>query len=110
VALALASPTATVKGFAAVLARFKSYLTPLVIMAPIPLTVIGVMPGHALLGAFFIVDDSIFNGLAVALIFGILVSTQLTLVVILVKTSDGWRVEENIHPAPRSSTPHRQRK
>ena len=29
---------------------------------------------------------------------------------ILVKTSDGWRVEENIHPAPRSSTPHRQRK
>ena len=30
-----------------VVAQFKSYLTPLVIMAPIPLTVIGVMPGHA---------------------------------------------------------------
>ncbi|MQI72161.1 efflux RND transporter permease subunit, partial [Escherichia coli] len=28
-------------------------LVPLVIMAPIPLTVIGVMPGHALLGAQF---------------------------------------------------------
>jgi multidrug efflux pump subunit AcrB len=129
-----------------VVAQFRSYLTPLVIMAPIPLTLIGVMPGHALLGAqftatsmigmialagiivrnsillvdfielqvaqgmpfkeavvqsaavraqpialtglaamigaFFILDDPIFNGLAVSLIFGILVSTLLTLVVI----------------------------
>ena len=129
-----------------VVAHFGSYLTPLVIMAPIPLTVIGVMPGHALLGAqftatsmigmialagiivrnsillvdfinlqlkqgvefkkavvnaaitraqpialtglaammgaFFILDDPIFNGLAISLIFGILVSTALTLVVI----------------------------
>ena len=129
-----------------VVAQFKNYLTPLIIMAPIPLTMIGVMPGHALLGAqftatsmigmialagiivrnsillvdfielqvaqgmafkqavmssaavraqpivltglaatigaFFILDDPIFNGLAIALIFGILVSTLLTLVVI----------------------------
>jgi multidrug efflux pump subunit AcrB len=129
-----------------VVAQFRSYLVPLIIMAPIPLTVIGVMPGHALLGAqftatsmigmialagiivrnsillvdfvnqevargiefaeaviragavrarpivltalaamlgaFFILDDPIFNGLAIALIFGILVSTLLTLVVI----------------------------
>ncbi len=129
-----------------VVAQFRSYLTPLVIMAPIPLTVIGVMPGHALLGAnftatsmigmialagiivrnsillvdfanlrvaeglpfreailqsaaarakpialtalaamlgaTFILDDPIFNGLAISLIFGILVSTALTLVVI----------------------------
>ncbi len=129
-----------------VVAQFKSYLTPLIIMAPIPLTVIGVMPGHALLGApftatsmigmialagiivrnsillvdfielqvddgvafahavvnaaavraqpilltalaamiggFFILDDPIFNGLAVSLIFGIGVSTLLTLIVI----------------------------
>ena len=36
----------------------------------------------AMLGAFFILDDPIFNGLAIALIFGILVSTVLTLVVI----------------------------
>jgi len=36
----------------------------------------------AMLGAFFILDDPIFNGLAVSLIFGILVSTVLTLVVI----------------------------
>ena len=129
-----------------VVAQFKSYITPLIIMAPIPLTLIGVMPGHALLnaqytatsmigmialagiivrnsillvdfieletargvpfgqavvqsaavraqpialtglaammGAFFILDDPIFNGLAVSLIFGIAVSTLLTLVVI----------------------------
>jgi multidrug efflux pump subunit AcrB len=129
-----------------IVAQFKNYLVPLIIMAPIPLTVIGVMPGHALLGAqftatsmigmialagiivrnsillvdfinqsiaegkelgvavidavavrakpialtgmaammgaFFILDDPIFNGLAIALIFGILVSTVLTLVVI----------------------------
>jgi multidrug efflux pump subunit AcrB len=36
----------------------------------------------AMAGAFFILDDPIFNGLAIALIFGILVSTVLTLVVI----------------------------
>ena len=129
-----------------VVAQFGSYLTPLIIMAPIPLTITGVMPGHALLGAqytatsmigmialagiivrnsillvdfinlqvragmaldtaivqaaitraqpivltglaamlgaFFILDDPIFNGLAISLIFGISVSTVLTLVVI----------------------------
>ncbi len=127
-------------------AQFKSYLTPLVIMAPIPLTVIGVLPGHALLdakftatsmigmlalagiigrssillvdfineelgrgttfqragvrsgaarakpvvmtaiaamlGAFLILDDPIFDSLAISLIFGILISTLLTLIVI----------------------------
>ena len=36
----------------------------------------------AIMGALFILDDPIFNGLAIALIFGILVSTLLTLVVI----------------------------
>jgi multidrug efflux pump subunit AcrB len=36
----------------------------------------------AMLGALFILDDPIFNGLAISLVFGILVSTLLTLVVI----------------------------
>jgi multidrug efflux pump subunit AcrB len=44
---------------------------------PIALTAVA-----AMLGAVFILDDPIFNGLAVALIFGILVSTVLTLLVI----------------------------
>lgn len=134
-----------------VVAQFRSYLVPLVIMAPIPLTVIGILPGHALMhaltgsapftatsmigmialagiivrnsillvdfinqevrggmpfeqavirsaavrakpivltglaamaGAFFILDDPIFSGLAIALIFGLFVSTVLTLIVI----------------------------
>jgi len=129
-----------------VVAQFRSYKVPLVIMAPIPLTIIGIMPGHALLGAqftatsmigmialagiivrnsillvdfinqqvregmdfqlavinsaavrakpivltgiaamiggFFIIDDPIFGGLAISLIFGLLVSTILTLIVI----------------------------
>jgi len=36
-----------------VVAWFKDFTTPLVIMAPIPLTLIGILPGHALMGAFF---------------------------------------------------------
>lgn len=36
----------------------------------------------AMLGAFFILDDPIFNGLAISLLFGISISTLLTLVVI----------------------------
>ena len=36
----------------------------------------------AMLGALFILDDPIFNGLAISLIFGVLVSTLLTLVVV----------------------------
>jgi multidrug efflux pump subunit AcrB len=149
-----------------VVAQFRSYLVPLVIMAPIPLTVIGVMPGHALLGAqftatsmigmialagiivrnsillvdfinlqvaqgmdlqaavvdsaatrakpivltglaamigaFFILDDPIFNGLAISLIFGILVSTVLTLVVIpVLYYAVTWRKAEPADdPAP----------
>ncbi|WP_310494899.1 efflux RND transporter permease subunit, partial [Dechloromonas sp.] len=140
-----------------VVAHFGSYLVPLIIMAPIPLTIIGVMPGHALfgsqftatsmigmialagiivrnsillvdfiklqvatgmpfreaviqsaavrakpialtalaamLGAMFILDDPIFNGLAISLIFGIMVSTLLTLVVIPVLYFSAFRKE-----------------
>ena len=147
-----------------VVAQFKSYRTPLIIMAPIPLTIIGVMPGHALLGAqftatsmigmialagiivrnsillvdfielqlargmdfkkavvqsaavraqpialtgiaamvgaFFILDDPIFNGLAVSLIFGIAVSTMLTLIVIPVLYFAAYRRQ---HDAPASA-------
>jgi multidrug efflux pump subunit AcrB len=125
---------------------FRSFVTPLIIMAPIPLTLIGILPAHGLFGVFFtatsmigfialagiivrnsilLVDfinleleagesledavvkagavrfrpialtaaalvvggavillDPIFQGLAVALIAGVVVSTMLTLVVI----------------------------
>src|SRR5262249_42259626 len=36
-----------------VVAWFQSFKTPLVIMAPIPLTLVGILPAHALLGAYF---------------------------------------------------------
>ncbi|RNC70696.1 MAG: efflux RND transporter permease subunit [Desulfuromonadales bacterium] len=36
-----------------VVAWFRDFSTPLVIMAPIPLTLIGILPGHAAFGAFF---------------------------------------------------------
>jgi multidrug efflux pump subunit AcrB len=36
-----------------VVAWFHSFRTPLVIMAPIPLTLIGILPAHGLMGAFF---------------------------------------------------------
>jgi multidrug efflux pump subunit AcrB len=32
---------------------FKSFLTPLVIMLPIPLSLVGILPAHAIVGAFF---------------------------------------------------------
>jgi multidrug efflux pump subunit AcrB len=43
---------------------------------------IGLTALAAMLGALFILDDPIFNGLAISLVFGIFVSTLLTLVVI----------------------------
>ncbi|MCB9993168.1 MAG: efflux RND transporter permease subunit [Hyphomicrobiaceae bacterium] len=129
-----------------VVAEFRGFLLPLVVMAPIPLTLIGIVPGHWLLGADFtatsmigfialagiivrnsillvefararvhegldvpsailmagrvrlrpilitalaliigsmvLLSDPIFQGMAVSLLFGSLVSTFLTLVVI----------------------------
>lgn len=36
-----------------VLGWFKSFRTPLIIMAPIPISLIGILPGHALTGVYF---------------------------------------------------------
>ncbi len=36
-----------------IVAWFKSYTVPLVLLAPIPLSLIGILPAHALTGAFF---------------------------------------------------------
>ncbi|MEN9384620.1 MAG: Efflux pump rane transporter BepE, partial [Pseudomonadota bacterium] len=59
-----------------VVAQFKSYVTPLIIMAPIPLTIIGVMPGHALLGSQF-TATSMIGMIALA---GIIVRNSILLV------------------------------
>ncbi|HEY0865934.1 MAG TPA: efflux RND transporter permease subunit, partial [Fimbriimonas sp.] len=36
-----------------VVAWFQDFKTPIVIMAPIPLTLVGILPAHAMMGAFF---------------------------------------------------------
>jgi len=51
--LGLAFAVVLVLIYVLVVGWFRSFKVPLVIMAPIPLTLIGVLPGHALSGAFF---------------------------------------------------------
>jgi multidrug efflux pump subunit AcrB len=53
----------------------------------------------AMIGGFFIIDDPIFQGLAVSLIFGILVSTALTLLVIPLLYF-GWLSRGSARSAP----------
>src|SRR3546814_16290067 len=62
-----------------VVAYFRNYLVPLVIMAPIPLTVIGVMPGHALMGMPFNATSMI----GMIALSGIIVRNSLLLVVFI---------------------------
>ena len=55
---------------------FQSFTIPLVIMAPIPLTLIGILPGHAITGAFF-TATSMIGMIALA---GIIVRNSILLV------------------------------
>jgi multidrug efflux pump subunit AcrB len=55
---------------------FQSFTIPLVIMAPIPLTLIGILPGHAVSGAFF-TATSMIGMIALA---GIIVRNSILLV------------------------------
>ena len=51
--LGLAFAAVLVLIYVLVVGWFKSFVTPLVIMAPIPLTLVGILPAHAMMGAFF---------------------------------------------------------
>jgi multidrug efflux pump subunit AcrB len=59
-----------------IVAWFKDFTIPLVIMAPIPLTLIGILPGHALFGAF-LTATSIIGSIALA---GIIVRNSIILI------------------------------
>ncbi len=59
-----------------VVAWFRNFLTPLVIMAPIPLTLVGILPGHWIFGAFF-TATSMIGFIALA---GIIVRNSILLV------------------------------
>ena len=144
--------------------EFGNFTLPAIIMAPIPLTLIGIVPGHWLMGAEFtatsmigfialagiivrnsillvdfakhqilaghplhesvilasetrlrpimitalalvagscvILSDPIFQGMAVSLLFGVMVSTLLTLVVIPLGCTSAANSFEYPHPAP----------
>jgi multidrug efflux pump subunit AcrB len=51
--LGLAFAAVLVLIYVLVVGWFRSFIVPLVIMAPIPLTLIGILPAHAMLGVFF---------------------------------------------------------
>ena len=51
--LGLAFAAVLVLIYVLVVGWFKSFAVPLVIMAPIPLTLVGILPAHALFGVFF---------------------------------------------------------
>jgi len=51
--LGLAFAAVLVLIYVLVVGWFRSFVVPLIIMAPIPLTLVGILPAHALLGAFF---------------------------------------------------------
>ena len=74
--LGLAFAVVLVLIYVLVVGWFRSFKMPLVIMAPIPLTLIGILPGHALSGAFF-TAPSVIGLIALA---GIVVRNSILLV------------------------------
>ncbi len=76
-----------------VVAWFQSFRVPLVIMAPIPLTLVGILPAHALMGAFF-TTTSIIGFIAGA---GIIVRNSIILVdFIQLRRQQGMSPEEAV--------------
>ena len=76
-----------------VVAWFKDFTTPLVIMAPIPLTLIGILPGHAAFGAFF-TATSMIGFIALA---GIIVRNSIILIDFAeMKRAEGMALDEAI--------------
>jgi multidrug efflux pump subunit AcrB len=72
---------------------FRSFVTPLVIMAPIPLTLIGILPAHGLFGVFF-TATSMIGFIALA---GIIVRNSILLVdFINLELAAGERLEDAV--------------
>ncbi len=91
--LGLAFAVVLVLIYILVVGWFKSFLTPLVIMAPIPLTLVGILPAHALMGAFF-TATSMIGFIAGA---GIIVRNSIILVdFIEVRRRDGLNLHEAV--------------
>jgi multidrug efflux pump subunit AcrB len=165
--MGIAFAVALVLIYILVVAEFNNFLLPAVVMAPIPLTMVGIVPGHWVMGAeftatsmigfialagiivrnsillvdfaqqkimegmevreavivsaetrmrpivitafalvggaFVIITDPIFQGMAVSLMFGVLVATMLTLVVIplgCISAANSFERPESAVPNP----------
>ena len=91
--LGLAFAAVLVLIYVLVVGWFRSFVTPLVIMAPIPLTLVGILPAHALMGAFF-TATSMIGFIAGA---GIIVRNSIILVdFIELRRSQGMPLEEAV--------------
>jgi len=91
--LGLAFAAVLVLIYVLVVGWFKSFKMPLVIMAPIPLTLVGILPAHALMGAFF-TATSMIGFIAGA---GIIVRNSIILVdFIELRRSHGMTLEEAV--------------
>jgi multidrug efflux pump subunit AcrB len=91
--LGLAFAAVLVLIYVLVVGWFRSFITPLVIMAPIPLTLVGILPAHALMGAFF-TATSMIGFIAGA---GIIVRNSIILVdFIELRRSQGMSLEEAV--------------
>ncbi len=74
--MGIAFAVAMVLIYLLIVGQFQSFLTPLIIMAPIPLTLIGILPGHWLTGSYF-TATSMIGFIALA---GIIVRNSILLV------------------------------
>ncbi len=91
--LGLAFAAVLVMIYVLVVGWFRSFITPLVIMAPIPLTLVGILPAHALMGAFF-TATSMIGFIAGA---GIIVRNSIILVdFIELRRSQGMALEQAV--------------
>jgi multidrug efflux pump subunit AcrB len=91
--LGLAFAAVLILIYVLVVGWFKSFKTPLVIMAPIPLTLVGILPAHAMMGAFF-TATSMIGFIAGA---GIIVRNSIILVdFIELRRSQGMSLEEAV--------------
>ena len=91
--LGLAFAAVLVPIYVLVVGWFRSFIIPLVIMAPIPLTLVGILPAHALMGAFFTATPMI-GFIAGA---GIIVRNSIILVdFIELRRSQGMSLEEAV--------------
>lgn len=91
--LGIAFGIALIVMYLLVVGWFQSFVTPLIIMSPIPLTLIGVVPGHWMFGAFFTATSMI----GVIALAGIIVRNSILLVEFAIqRINEGVPIKEAV--------------